>query len=104
MYGPLPLFEGSKHSMNHDLSLQTMETLHQGEELIFLYQLIQGSCDTSYAGHVASVAGLPEHIVRRGNQVTNISYHYNYSNCHIHELIYPVFYVHCIEFSFWGRS
>ncbi len=46
-----------------------METLHEGEELVFLYQLIQGSCDTSYAGHVAAIAGLPANIIKRGNQV-----------------------------------
>ena len=52
-----------------------METLLQGEKLVFLYQLIQGTCDTSFACHVASLAGLPEDIVKRGSQVSHTHCH-----------------------------
>ncbi|KAL4235524.1 MutS protein 5 [Mactra antiquata] len=50
----------------------TLETLHNGEELVFLYQLIEGHTSSSYACHVASQAGLPDHIVKRGIQVSEL--------------------------------
>ena len=48
---------------------QTMEVLRDGHELVFLYQLKEGHTNTSYACHVASQAGLPEEIVKRGSEV-----------------------------------
>ena len=49
---------------------QTMETLQEDSELIFLYQLIPGHTDSSYACHVASMVGLPQEVVQRGAKVT----------------------------------
>ena len=46
-----------------------METLQDGDELVFLYQLIPGHCDSSFACHIASLAGLPKEVVQRGAQV-----------------------------------
>ena len=48
---------------------QTLESLHNGEELVFLYQLVEGHTSSSYASHVAIQAGLPSAIVQRGNEV-----------------------------------
>ena len=53
-------------------SPQTMETLQDGEELVFLYQLVPGHSDTSYACHIASTAGLSKEIVQRAAQVRDI--------------------------------
>lgn len=50
----------------------TLETLHNGEELVFLYQLVEGHTSSSYACHVAAQAGLPEDIVKRGNEASNL--------------------------------
>lgn len=50
---------------------QRMETLRQGAELVFLYQLVHGVCDSSYACHIASQAGLSENIIKRGSQVSS---------------------------------
>ncbi len=38
-------------------------------ELVFLYQLKEGSTNTSYACHIATIAGIPKEIVTRGNEV-----------------------------------
>ncbi|WAR24393.1 MSH5-like protein, partial [Mya arenaria] len=43
----------------------TLESLHNGEELVFLYQLVEGHTSSSYACHVAAKAGLPPAIIRR---------------------------------------
>ena len=48
-----------------------METLQEGDELVFLYQLVPGHTDTSYACHVASMVGLPKEVVQRGAQVSH---------------------------------
>ncbi len=46
-----------------------MDFIRDGEELVFLYQLVPGTSDTSYACHVALMAGLPKELVRRGAEV-----------------------------------
>ena len=47
-----------------------METLQDKDELVFLYQLIPGHCDSSHACHIASLAGVPSEVVQRGVQVS----------------------------------
>ena len=54
---------------------QTMETLQEDGELVFLYHLTTGHTSSSYAAHTALQAGLPPDIVRRGQQVF-----FNYSS------------------------
>lgn len=51
------------------LSVQTLETAIEGEELIFLYQLKEGICRSSYAANIATLAGLPPALVQRGLEV-----------------------------------
>ena len=46
-----------------------MEVMHEGEELIFLYQLIDGHASSSFACHVAALAGLPEELIKRASEV-----------------------------------
>lgn len=40
-----------------------------GGELVFLYQLKEGICQSSYAATVATLAELPANIVQRGVEV-----------------------------------
>ena len=39
------------------------------DELVFLYQLTDGYTNTSYACHVASLAGISSDLVKRGREV-----------------------------------
>lgn len=43
--------------------------MQNGAELVFLYQLIDGYTNTSYACHIASLAGISSDLVKRGNEV-----------------------------------
>ncbi|XP_046906065.1 mutS protein homolog 5 [Hypomesus transpacificus] len=54
------------------LSLLTLETTLDGEELVFLYQLKEGICCSSYAANIASLAGLPSSLVQRGVEVSEL--------------------------------
>ncbi|XP_057690650.1 mutS protein homolog 5 isoform X3 [Corythoichthys intestinalis] len=54
------------------LSLLTLETALDGDELVFLYQLKPGICQSSYAANVARLAGLPANIVQRGVDVSEL--------------------------------
>uniref|UniRef100_A0A8C6V3M8 DNA mismatch repair proteins mutS family domain-containing protein n=1 Tax=Neogobius melanostomus TaxID=47308 RepID=A0A8C6V3M8_9GOBI len=52
------------------LSLLTLETALDGSELVFLYQLKEGICRSSYAANIATLAGLPTNLVQRGVEVS----------------------------------
>ncbi|KAI4884232.1 hypothetical protein NFI96_011607, partial [Prochilodus magdalenae] len=54
------------------LSLLTLETAVDGEELVFLYQLREGICQSSYAANIATLAGLPPALVQRGVEVSDL--------------------------------
>ncbi|KAJ8004927.1 hypothetical protein DPEC_G00141370 [Dallia pectoralis] len=54
------------------LSLQTLETAVYRDELVFLYQLKEGICVSSYAANIAMLAGLPHSIVQRGLEVSEL--------------------------------
>uniref|UniRef100_A0A673ASU7 MutS homolog 5 n=1 Tax=Sphaeramia orbicularis TaxID=375764 RepID=A0A673ASU7_9TELE len=51
------------------LSLLTLETAVDGNELVFLYQLKEGICQSSYAANIAALAGLPTNLVQRAVEV-----------------------------------
>ncbi|XP_024122618.1 mutS protein homolog 5 [Oryzias melastigma] len=55
---------------NRMLSFQTLETAVDGDELVFLYQLKEGICQSSYAANIASLAGLPASLVHRAVEVS----------------------------------
>jgi len=59
------------------LLLQMMEVLRDGCELVFLYQLVNGHSNSSFACHIASVAGLPQEIVDRGSEVCSVFWYNN---------------------------
>lgn len=50
----------------------TMDSLTEEGDLLFLYQLVEGHARSSYASHVALQAGLPQEIVKRGKEVSEL--------------------------------
>nr|XP_046254342.1 mutS protein homolog 5 isoform X2 [Scatophagus argus] len=54
------------------LSLLTLETAVDGNELVFLYQLKEGICQSSYAANIATLASLPTSLVQRGVEVSEL--------------------------------
>uniref|UniRef100_A0A673AVK2 MutS homolog 5 n=1 Tax=Sphaeramia orbicularis TaxID=375764 RepID=A0A673AVK2_9TELE len=54
------------------LSLLTLETAVDGNELVFLYQLKEGICQSSYAANIAALAGLPTNLVQRAVEVSEL--------------------------------
>ncbi|KAK6178854.1 hypothetical protein SNE40_011344 [Patella caerulea] len=54
------------------LKFLTLDTLHNGEDLVFLYQIVEGHTSSSYASHVAAKVGLPQEIVKRGIEVSDL--------------------------------
>ncbi|XP_056396503.1 mutS protein homolog 5 isoform X2 [Hyla sarda] len=51
---------------------QTFEWCLDGEELVFFYQLKDGVSEVSQAARVASMAGMPEEIIKRGVEVSEL--------------------------------
>nr|XP_033496436.1 mutS protein homolog 5 [Epinephelus lanceolatus] len=54
------------------LCLLTLETAVDGDELVFLYHLKEGICQSSYAANIATLAGLPTSLVQRGVEVSEL--------------------------------
>ncbi|XP_028412976.1 mutS protein homolog 5-like isoform X1 [Dendronephthya gigantea] len=54
------------------LRFQTMETMQNGDELVFLYQLVDGYTNTSYACHIAALAGISSDLVQRGHEILDL--------------------------------
>jgi DNA mismatch repair protein MutS len=46
-----------------------MDVLEEGDQVIFLRQVVPGGADRSYGIHVAQLAGLPRAIVRRASEI-----------------------------------
>lgn len=44
--------------------------IQDDEELVFLYNLADSHANSSYAGHIARLAGIPDTLVKRGAEVT----------------------------------
>lgn len=51
------------------MSLHCMKIKEFNDEVIFLHEVINGAADRSYGIHVAKLAGLPEIVLRRAEQV-----------------------------------
>ena len=49
--------------------LKTMEVMQEEEDLVFLYQLVDGHANSSFACHIASLAGVPDELIKRAHQV-----------------------------------
>ena len=54
------------------LRFQTMESMQNGDELVFLYQLVDGHTNTSYACHIAALAGISNDLVQRGHEILDL--------------------------------
>ncbi|GFO04709.1 muts protein homolog 5-like, partial [Plakobranchus ocellatus] len=54
------------------LKLLTLDTLMNGGDLVFLYQIKEGSASSSYACHIAAQVGIPQNIIKRGQQVSEL--------------------------------
>ncbi|XP_070634306.1 mutS protein homolog 5 isoform X3 [Bos indicus] len=50
----------------------TMETCEDGDDLVFFYQVCEGVARASHASHTAAQAGLPEKLIARGKQVSDL--------------------------------
>lgn len=64
------LFSSSTRLLS--LSTQTMDTVHDDNDLVFLYKLIRGQTSSSYACKVAAAMGIEQSIVERGSEVTEL--------------------------------
>nr|XP_040138328.1 mutS protein homolog 5 isoform X4 [Ictidomys tridecemlineatus] len=50
----------------------TMETCEDGNDLVFFYQVCGGVANASYASHTAAQAGLPEKLIARGKEISDL--------------------------------
>ncbi|XP_012509154.1 PREDICTED: mutS protein homolog 5 isoform X2 [Propithecus coquereli] len=50
----------------------TMETCEDGNDLVFLYQVCEGVANASHASYTAAQAGLPEKLIARGKEVSDL--------------------------------
>ncbi|XP_066299080.1 mutS protein homolog 5-like [Branchiostoma lanceolatum] len=57
---------------SHHLTYQMMETIQDGEQLVFLYQLVEGVAESSYACTIAAQVGLPSELISRGAEVSEL--------------------------------
>ena len=59
------------------MSLHCMKIKEFNDEVIFLHEVINGAADRSYGIHVAKLAGLPDVVLKRAEQVLNSLEHGN---------------------------
>nr|XP_035964110.1 mutS protein homolog 5 isoform X2 [Halichoerus grypus] len=50
----------------------TMETCEDGDDLVFFYQVCEGIAKASHASHTAAQAGLPDQLLTRGREVSDL--------------------------------
>nr|XP_019571106.1 PREDICTED: mutS protein homolog 5 isoform X4 [Rhinolophus sinicus] len=50
----------------------TMETCEDGSDLVFLYKLCEGVANASHASHTAAQARLPDKLIARGKEVSDL--------------------------------
>ena len=48
-----------------------MQVMEENGDIAFLYHLVDGYAESSLACHIATLAGLPEELVKRAHQVGN---------------------------------
>ena len=53
----------------HKMSLHCMKIKEFKDEVIFLHEVVSGAADRSYGIHVAKLAGLPNAVIKRAEQV-----------------------------------
>ncbi|XP_007949536.1 mutS protein homolog 5 [Orycteropus afer afer] len=50
----------------------TMETCEDGDDLVFFYKICEGVANASHASHTAAQAGLPDRLIARGKEVSDL--------------------------------
>ncbi|KAM6183181.1 mutS protein homolog 5 [Erethizon dorsatum] len=50
----------------------TMETCEDGDDLVFFYQVCEGVGSSSHASHTAAQAGLPDRLIARAKEVSDL--------------------------------
>lgn len=55
----------------HKMSLHCMKIKEYNDEVVFMHEVIDGAADRSYGIHVGKLAGLPEAVISRAEQVLN---------------------------------
>ena len=64
-----------------------MQVMEENEEIAFLYHLVEGYAESSLACHIATLAGLPDELVKRAHQVCTKASSLIKKNCwHDHSL------------------
>lgn len=58
------LCEMMKGVKNYHLAIQEW-----GEDIVFLYKFVEGSCDESFGIHVARLAGMPQTVLKRAREI-----------------------------------
>ena len=72
---PLCLFATHYHEMTElaeqcaHLKNYRVQVEESGENIVFLHKIVEGGADKSYGIHVARLAGLPQRVVRRAQQL-----------------------------------
>lgn len=46
-----------------------VDVKEEGKNIIFLRKIVRGGCDSSYGIHVARLAGIPEEVLQRAEQI-----------------------------------
>ena len=67
------------------MSLHCMKIKEYNDEVIFLHEVMEGAADRSYGIHVAKLAGLPQVVLKRAEQVLN-SLEHDKKNANIKDL------------------
>ncbi len=73
--GPRVLFATHFHELVHladryaRVRNYAVAVRESGQEITFLYRVVPGPCDRSYGIHVARLAGLPDAIIRRSEEI-----------------------------------
>ncbi|UYV80047.1 msh-5 [Cordylochernes scorpioides] len=60
------------HDFTGQVRFRTMETMMSNNELVYLYKLIDGTCNDSHALHVAFQAGLPSSLIERIRHISHL--------------------------------
>ena len=59
--------------LNHPaLKLLCMEVSEEADKITFLRKIKEGASENSYGIHVASLAGVPQSVIRRANEILNV--------------------------------
>jgi DNA mismatch repair protein MutS len=46
-----------------------VDVAEEGDDVVFLHQIVSGGADRSYGIHVAQLAGLPREVINRANEI-----------------------------------